>query len=202
MNPNLCEIVCIIDRSGSMGVVRSDAIHGFNTFLAEQQKLPGEANLSLVLFNHAHETVHENVPLGDVSPLDETTYVPAGTTALLDAVGATIDSIGKRLANTAEEQRPAKIIVAILTDGEENASHNYTRAEIAERIKHQQEQYGWQFVFLAANMDAFAEAATLNIPAANTQNYVGTREGTQAGYRGMSETVTYLRADVGNSGGE
>lgn len=199
MKQGLCEIACIIDRSGSMEAVRHDAIGGFNAFLDEQKKLPGQANMSLILFSTGREVVYENAAIDSVPPLTEQAYVPRGSTALLDAVGLTIDGIGKRLAQTPEDHRPERVIVAILTDGEENASRKYTRAQVAERIKHQQEQYGWQFVFLAANMDAFAEAAALNIPLSNAANFAATREGTQSAYRDMSATVANLRAGPSSS---
>lgn len=196
VNTNLCEIAVVLDRSGSMGAVRSDAIHGFNTLLEDQKKVPGEATLSLVLFNTNHVTVHENVALDKVPPLTEASYVPSGGTALLDAVGWTIDSIGKRLANTPEARRPGRVIVAILTDGEENSSREYTsRARVAEMIKHQQEQYGWEFVFLGANMDAFAEAQALNIPVANAASFVNDAIGTQTAMHDMSATVRSLRME-------
>jgi hypothetical protein len=116
MKEGLSEIVCIIDRSGSMGSIRDDAIGGFNTFLAEQKKLPGEATLTYIQFDTEYEVVHENAPLNDVPPIDETVYVPRGSTALLDAVGRTIDATGKRLANMPEEHRPETVIVAILEE--------------------------------------------------------------------------------------
>ena len=149
MKQGLSEIICIIDRSGSMGIIKNDAIGGFNTFLEEQKKLPGEATLTYIQFDTEYEVVHENKPLKDVQPINGSIYIPRGRTALLDAVGKTIDATGRRLANTPEENRPEKIIVAILTDGEENASHQYNLSKIKEMIKHQKEKYSWEFIFLA-----------------------------------------------------
>lgn len=163
-NTELTEIVCVIDRSGSMADIKKDAIGGFNTFLTEQKKVPLPACLTLTLFNHDYEIVHSGRNLQEIQPLTEQSYVPAGTTALLDAVGRTIDDIGKRLASTPEDQRPGKVLFVILTDGLENASKDYKKEKVRELIKHQQEKYGWRFEFLAANMDAFAEASALHIP--------------------------------------
>lgn len=120
MKQGLTEIVVILDRSGSMESIRDDAIGGFNAFMESQKAVAGEATSTLVQFNTTLETVHENVPLQDMPLLDSKTYVPGGGTALLDAVGLTVDRVGKRLAVTPEDKRPEKVMVAILTDGEEN----------------------------------------------------------------------------------
>lgn len=200
MNPNLNLIACVLDRSGSMGRIRTDAIGGFNTFLAEQKKLPGQAKLTLVLFDDQYEVPHDSVDIQAVPDLTNATYVPRGSTALLDAVGRTIDNIGARLANTSEHDRPAQVIAAILTDGLENASKEYTRERVATMIKHQQEQYGWQFVFLGANMDAFAEAKALNIPVHNTANFTADAAGTRTAYESISSLTSSYR--VGNTAGQ
>ncbi|MFW9872522.1 MAG: hypothetical protein ACFFG0_05415, partial [Candidatus Thorarchaeota archaeon] len=146
-----CEIVCIIDRSGSMASIAKDAIGGFNTFLEEQKKVKGEATLTFIQFDTDYEIIHENKPLFDVPKLNESTFQPRGATALLDAVGKTIDSVGKRLSNMQENNRPEKVIVAILTDGEENSSKEYTLSKVREMITHQRDKYQWEFIFLAAN---------------------------------------------------
>lgn len=141
MDHSLTEIICVIDRSGSMGAIRSDAIGGFNTFLRDQQQESGTARMTLVLFDHEYEIRYDAVPLQEVEPLDTTTYVPRGTTALLDAVGRTIDDVGKRLADTDESERPAQVIIAILTDGLENASSDYSWERVSKMIEHQREKY-------------------------------------------------------------
>jgi len=187
------EIVCILDKSGSMSSVKDDAIGGFNTFLEEQKKLPGKANMSLVLFNHEYEESFSGRDIQKVSSLKKEDYIPFGTTALLDAVGRTIDDIGKRLFNTDEKNRPEKVIVVIMTDGQENASKDYKRDKISEMIKHQQEKYNWEFIFLAANIDAFAEANSLNIPSNNTYSYTGDSFGTQSAYNVMTRSVFSYR---------
>lgn len=193
MRENFSEIICIVDRSGSMHIIKDDAIGGFNQFLEDQQAVPGEANLTLVLFSHEYILVHDAVPLPQVEPLTDKTYQPSGSTALLDAIGRTIDDVGKRLAKTAEPDRPSHVIVAILTDGQENASSDYTKERIAEMIQHQEEKYSWQFFFLGANIDSFSTAGGLNIKKAQTANFVATAEGVRNAYRQKSEWVTQAR---------
>ena len=126
MKEGLTEIISIVDRSGSMQSILDDAIGGFNTFLAAQQRQPGEAKLSLILFDHEYQVVQQAVDIQQVEPLNQDTYVPRGSTALLDAVGKTIDAVGERLAATAESERPSQVIISILTDGYENARQTYS----------------------------------------------------------------------------
>lgn len=193
MKNDLTEIDCILDRSGSMASIAADAIGGFNTFLASQKALPGEARLSLVLFDHEYQLAIDNTPIQSVEPLSNKTFVPRGQTALYDAIGRTITAVGARLARTQEHERPAQVIVAILTDGMENHSKEYSRERVAEMILHQQEAYAWQFIFLAANMDAFAEASALNIPTMNTANFAATGVGTRRAYETISELTASYR---------
>jgi len=204
MRKELTEIVCVVDRSGSMGAMRREAIGGFNAFLSAQKAEPGEAVLTLVLFDHEYELVHDAVPIAQVPPLDGETYEPRGTTALLDAVGRTIDDVGRRLAGTPEPQRPDKVIVAILTDGLENASQDYTHRKVAKMIAHQREKYSWEFVFLAANQDAIATAARMSIDAADAIGFAGTAEGVRDAYVCMSSEVSRRRrsSDGNKNGGK
>jgi hypothetical protein len=190
MREDLTEVAVVLDRSGSMEAIRSDAIGGFNAFLASQRKDEGELRLTLVLFNHNVETVHARVPIAEVPPLDEATYVPAGMTALLDAVGRTVDELGERLAATPESERPAQVIVAILTDGLENSSCDYTPARIRQRIRRQRERYGWEFLFLAAGQDAVVEGGKLDIPAADAIAFEATPEGILEASACLSEETT------------
>jgi len=185
------EIVCVIDRSGSMSSIRSDAIGGFNTFLKEQKSVPGEATLTLALFDHEYITLHNAVNLRDVPELTTETYVPRGNTALYDAIGRTIDVVGSRLDKSAT--KPDKVIVVILTDGEENSSIEYPRARVAEMIRHQQDKYSWEFVFLAANQDAFQSGAGLNIKSSNTANFAANAKGTADAYSYISATTASMR---------
>jgi uncharacterized protein YegL len=171
MNEQLTELAFVLDRSGSMGCVVQQTIAGFNRFLEEQQALPGEARLTLVLFDTEILTPVDAVPVAAVAPLNETTYTLGGSTALLDALGTTIVTVGKRIAAMPEDQRPGKVIVAILTDGEENASRKYSASEINEMIRHQTDKYAWEFLFLGANQDAIATAARMGIAAKNAANF-------------------------------
>lgn len=159
----LAEIVCVIDRSGSMNAIKSDAIGGFNSFLADQKKLDGSANLTLVLFDHEYDLLINGVDINMVAPLTEDTYRPRGTTALLDAIGRTLDDLAQRLERTPQKKQPDQVMVAILTDGMENASCDYTRDRVFEKIQYLQKQRDWQFIFLAANQDAIQTGAELGI---------------------------------------
>jgi uncharacterized protein YegL len=190
---DLCEIIAIIDRSGSMESVKSDAIGGLNAFMDEQKKVAGQATVTMVFFNHEYEFIYQGVPIADVKEFDEQTYVPAGMTALLDAVGRTIDSAGERLANTADDQKPEKVVVAILTDGLENASKEYRHSQIMEKIKCQRETYKWEFVYLGANQDAFAEGAQLGIDPSQIVAFAATPDGTRGVFKTLSSTVKSYR---------
>jgi uncharacterized protein YegL len=193
MKQGLSEIICVVDRSGSMGPIKNDAIGGFNTFLQAQKELPGDAKLTLILFNQGYDIVHDGTPIKEVKNLNSKNYVPSGNTALYDAVGRAIDTVGGRLANTPEEERPEKVIVAILTDGEENSSKEYHLARINEMITHQKEVYNWEVVFLAANMDAVATAQTLGIQSKDAFNFVATGKGVRSAYVDMSRSVSAYR---------
>jgi len=144
-----------------MNAMKDEAVGGINAFLESQRKLPGQAGLTLVLFDHEYIVVHDGVPIKNVPPLNNDTYVPRGTTALLDAIGRTINTIGERLDKTPKPERPGKVIVAILTDGLENASQEFKRKEIFKMIKHQREVYSWEFVFLGAKQDAISAVAKI-----------------------------------------
>jgi uncharacterized protein YegL len=188
-NQNLTEIVMIVDRSGSMESIKDDAQGGFNSFIEEQKKLPGEAALTLVQFDTEYETVHENKPLKDVPPY---TLVPRGWTALLDALGMTIAKVGERLAKTPEEQRPGKVLVVIITDGQENSSKEYTKEKVFEAVSHQREKYKWEFQFLAANQDAIQAGASISIY--NVSNYQPSAQGIRGAYGQASSVAAQYRA--------
>ncbi len=160
MRIDLTDITMVVDRSGSMGAIRTDAEGGINSFISQQSKEPGEALLTLVQFNTQYEFIHSGTPIKQVPPYK---LEPTGSTALLDAVGRAINETGARLAAMDETQRPGLVVVVIVTDGQENASREFNRAHIRQMIEHQQSVYDWQFTFLAANQDAFAEGASLGI---------------------------------------
>jgi uncharacterized protein YegL len=197
---DMTEIAVVIDMSGSMEGLTSETISSFNQFLKEQQDLPGEATMTLTLFNTEYKQFYVNTPIKRVRPLDTSVYKAAGFTALLDAVGSTIDAVGKKLADLSEEERPNKVIVVVITDGDENRSKEYRLEQIKRKIKEQQDKYGWLFVFLGANQDSFKVAGNLGIPAANVQNYQATPGGTRQAYGLTSRAVSSVRGGSGLSG--
>jgi Mg-chelatase subunit ChlD len=157
------QIAFILDRSGSMGSMAQEAIGGFNAFLKEQQKEKGEARLSLILFDHEYTPVVENRPIEEVRPLNAKSYEPRGMTALLDAMGRTIDDLGKQLAEMPERERPGTVIVVTLTDGLENSSQEYTYDRLGEMIEHQKDAYNWEFLFLGSNLENTQQSARFNM---------------------------------------
>ena len=193
MNKNLTEIAFILDRSGSMASVTEAAITGFNEFLRDQQKTDGQARLTLVLFDNEYLVPLDCIPVQEAVSLDTTTYVPRGSTSLLDAIGTTIDRLGTRLSTVPEPDRPGQVIVAILTDGLENSSEKFTWKEISHKILEQTNTYKWQFLFLGANQDAIATAANLSIAAGNASTYVGDTGGTYSSSKAISRKTTALR---------
>jgi Mg-chelatase subunit ChlD len=158
MKNHYSEIAFVLDRSGSMGSFRESAIEGFNSFLLEQQQTEGLAKLTLVLFDDEYLVPIDALPVAEILPLNSESYVPRGSTALLDAISQTIDELGARFAALPEQDRPGQVIVAILTDGLENSSQKYTWKQVSRVIKQQTEQYRWTFLFLGANQDAIAAA--------------------------------------------
>ena len=194
MNTNSCEIGFVLDRSGSMNAMKEEAIGGINAFLESQQKLPGEARLTLVLFDHEYIVAHDGVPIKDVPLLDNHSYVPRGTTALLDAIGRTINTIGERLDRAPEPERPGKVIIAILTDGLENASQEFKRKEIFKMIRHQREVYSWEFVFLGAKQDAISTGAKMGIPIANAVTFSEAPGGAARAFDAVSCVAAAYRA--------
>lgn len=157
MKKDLTEIVVILDESGSMSSCKSDTIGGFNEFVSSQKKIKGDANVTLVKFSDYYKVINDGTPLSHVALLNESNYTPSNSTALLDAVGKTINSIGVRLAKAPESERPEKVIFAIITDGEENSSKEFTRKQISEMITHQKDKYSWEFLFLGADIEAWGQ---------------------------------------------
>lgn len=193
MNTALTEIAYILDRSGSMQPLQEAAISGFNDFLRDQLDVPGDARLTLVLFDDEYLMPVAAKPIEEVPRLDATTYVPRASTALLDAIGETIDALGKRLEATDEAERPGKVLVVIFTDGLENASRRYRWSDIAERIRHQRDKYGWEFIFLGANQDAIATAAQLNVDRLFTSGMDATPDGLYAAKMAVNRKVRSMR---------
>lgn len=192
MNKNLTELVFILDRSGSMHSLTAETIGGFNS-LVEKQKKDGNAYLTTVLFDNNCETLHNHVDIQKVPILTNNEYYACGSTALLDAVGQTIDSIGHRLAQTPEEERPGKVIFTITTDGQENASKEYTLERVKEMITHQRNVYNWEFVFLGANIDAVQTAGSLGISPMMAKTYSATPTGCRSTYHVMDKLLNYMK---------
>jgi len=192
MNKKLTQIVAILDRSGSMGGFEDDTIGGFNSFIENQSKEEGEVKLTTVLFDDKYEVLWNGVDAKNVR-LTKNEYFVRGSTALLDAIGKAINDLGFSLAKTKEEHRAAKVIFVITTDGYENASNEFTYTKIKEMIQHQREKYNWDFIFLAANLDAKEEAENLGIDEKLAFNYKHSREGIFTCYKMMDENVKCLR---------
>lgn len=191
---NFTSINVIIDASGSMRHLQLDTIGSFNTFLTEQKAFPGEAAFTLCSFNTATHLVHDFVKLGAVPSLDAKTYSPTGGTALLDAIGTTIESVGKKLSALDESERPSKVLFLVITDGHENASKVYSPEKIKEMVQHQKDVYSWEFVFMGANIDAITAGQNLGVSTHNTLNYVPTAAGTADLYRSISANTTQYRS--------
>ena len=157
MKKGLTEIVFILDKSGSMSGLEADTIGGYNSFLEKQKKVEGEAFVSTVLFSDRNEVVHDRVPIEKIEPMNEQQYSVGGCTALLDAIGGAVHHIGNVHKYAREEDRPEHTVFVITTDGQENFSREYSYEKIKKMVKRQQEKYGWEFIFLGANMDAIGE---------------------------------------------
>ncbi len=193
MKKNLTELVFILDRSGSMAGLEKDTIGGFNAMIEKQKDEPGEAYVSTVLFDNLSEVIHDRVKLENVPQMTRKEYYVRGCTALLDAVGGAIHHIGNVHKYAREEDRPEKTLFVITTDGMENASRRYTYDKVKAMIRRQKEQYGWEFLFLGANIDAAKEAARFGIDADRTANYHADHTGTAVIYEAVSEAVCCVR---------
>jgi uncharacterized protein YegL len=193
MKNDLTELVFILDRSGSMSGLESDTIGGFNAMLAKQQVVEGEARVTTVLFDNNYELLHDRIDIKAVSPITEKEYFVGGSTALLDAIGRTIHKIGNVQKNTAADYRAAKVLFVIITDGEENASREYTSDKIKAQIERQKSRYGWEFIFLGANIDAVQTAARFGIDAKRAQNYHADSEGSAVVYEAVACAAVEFR---------
>ena len=195
MKKNLTELVFILDRSGSMAGLEDDTIGGFNSMLEKQKAELGEAYVSTVLFHHRSEVIHDRLPLERVPALTGKEYYVRGCTALLDAVGGAIHHIGNVHKYAREEDRPQRTLFVITTDGMENASRRYDYRRVREMIERQKEKYGWEFLFLGANIDAAEEAARFGISAERAANYHADHQGTGLVYEAVNAAVCSVRAN-------
>jgi len=193
MKNNLTEIVFILDRSGSMSRLVEDTIGGFNSFIKTQKKEVGEAVLTTILFDDQYEILHNGVDIKDVKPMTTKEYSARGMTALLDAIGKTINNVGDRLNKTNEDDKPSKVIFVITTDGQENTSKEFKQSQIKKMIEHQTNTYNWQFLFLGANIDAVGTAQSFGISGQFASNYTANSVGTDSLYTSLSRGISNYR---------
>ena len=194
MKNHSTELVFILDKSGSMSGLESDTIGGFNSMLEKQKAVDGECRITTVLFDNRYTLLHDRIDIRAVCPMTEREYFVGGSTALLDAIGTTIHKLIGVQKNTAEDFRAKKVMFAIITDGEENSSRTYSADQVREMIEHEKAKYGWEFLFLGANIDAVQTASRFGISADRAVDYVPDGEGTRLNYEAMAETVACFRA--------
>lgn len=197
MKKGLTELVFILDRSGSMAGLESDTIGGFNGMIEKQKKEEGEAYVSTVLFSGDSQVIHDRVDIRRVEPMTDRQYYVGGCTALLDAIGGAIHHIGNVHKYARQEDVPEHTLFVITTDGMENASHSYGADEVRRMIQRQKEKYGWEFLFLAANIDAVETAQRFGISANRSVNYHADAEGTALNYRVLSRAISSVRSNSG-----
>lgn len=195
MKKGLTELVFILDRSGSMSGLESDTIGGYNSLLHKQQQEDGECVITTVLFDDKYELLHDRINLKGILPITEQEYFVRGSTALLDAVGRTIDKISNAQQHTTLEEQAEKVMFVITTDGLENSSCEYEYGKVRQMIERQKEKYGWEFLFLGANIDAMETAARFGISADRAANYNADSEGTQLNFKVVSKAVSCFRTE-------
>lgn len=201
MKKDLTELVFILDRSGSMAGLEADTIGGFNSMINKQKKEPGEALVSTVLFNSSSQVIHDRVDITKIEPMTDREYYVGGCTALVDAVAGAIHHIGNVHKYARKEDVPEHTMFVITTDGMENASHTYTSDQLKKMITRQKEKYGWEFLFLGANIDAVETAKRYGIGRDRAVNYHSDRKGTALNYEVLSEAISSVRcsAPLGDS---
>lgn len=194
MKKDFTELVFILDKSGSMAGLEKDTIGGFNAMLEKQKSVSGECRITTVLFSTLNQVLHDRIDIRAVSPLTAKEYTVGGGTALLDAIGSTINKIVSVQKNTAEDYRAEKVMFVIITDGEENSSHEFSSDRVKAMIEHEKIKYGWEFIFLGANIDAVETAERFGIDANRAVDYVPDAEGTSLNFRVMCNAVSEFRA--------
>lgn len=188
--PNSTEIIFVVDRSGSMTSIAADMRGGFDTFIAKQKETPGDCKVTLTQFDDHYDVVYSARPLNEVAAL---ALEPRGSTALLDAVARTINETGGRLKKLRESERPSQVLFVIITDGQENASREFTKERVFKMISHQREKYNWEFVFLGANQDSITTAQDMGISVSNAVTFNADKGGTEGLMRGLSANVSRYR---------
>lgn len=194
MKNNITELVFILDKSGSMAGLESDTVGGFNAMITKQKKEKGECIVSTVLFDDESQVVHDRVRLSEIENMTDRDYVPGGCTALLDALGSAIHHIGNVHKYARAEDVPEHTMFIITTDGMENASHRYDQSTVKRMIERQKERYGWEFLFMGANIDAVATARKYGIAEDRAVRYHSDEKGTELNYEAVSDAVCSLRA--------
>ena len=194
-NGNITELVFILDRSGSMSGLESDTVGGFNTMIEKQKKQNAPCYVSTVLFNHTSVVLYDRVKLGEVQKMTEEDFCVGGSTALMDAIGGAIHHIGNIHKYIRPEDVPVNTMFVIMTDGMENASRVYSSDRVKQMIERQKKRYGWEFLFIGANIDAVETAARYGIDAERAVNYHADKEGTQVVYQSVANAVYSLRAN-------
>ena len=194
MNNNLTEMVFVLDRSGSMHGLEADTIGGFNSLIDKQKKEEGDALVSMILFDDYSEVIYDRVDIKKIEPLTDKQYTVRGCTALIDAIGGAVHHIGNVHKYAREEDRPAKTVFVIITDGMENASVEYSQKRVKEMIERQKEKYGWEFMFLGANIDAVSTARDYGIARDRAVRYRSDRRGTRMNYEAVSTVMSSVRA--------
>lgn len=204
MKDNFTTIAIVLDRSTSMAKLSPETIEGFNMFLNEQRKVDGEVAITLATFASDYSLVHDFVPLKSVPNLSTINYRCCGNTALLESIGKTINSLGVKLAALPEQERPSKVILAIITDGEENCSKEFSLQQIKEMVDHQTTKYSWVFVFLGSDLSTMKSGQSIGVSTSNTRRFAATKGGIGAVYSSLSANTTSYRsasaADIGDAG--
>lgn len=195
MKENLTELVFILDKSGSMSPLVDDTIGGFNSLLKKQKNEKGQCVVTTVLFNQSIQILHNRIPIEDVKNMTEKECQPMGSTALLDAMGSTIDKIKNDHVNTPKEKRPDKVLFAIITDGAENSSKEYNIKQVKNSVTTCQELLGWEFIFLGANIDAIETASTFGIHVSRAANFYCDKVGTELNFNAVGKVLCCLRED-------
>lgn len=190
---NTTEVMVVMDKSGSMITRQLDAIEGFNTFLKDQEKGEGDANLTLVLFDTTYNVLISGQPIEEVEPLTTKTYLPSGNTALVDALARAIIETDTRLSNLSEEDRPEKVICVVITDGKENSSIEHTKDQVKEMVKHQKEKYNWTFLYLGTDLNSFAEASDIGVDPLYAVSFANSSRGMRSAYALTSDAVSKVR---------
>ncbi len=194
MNRNLTELIFILDRSGSMSGLEADTIGGYNSLMKKQKKEQGEATITTVLFDDQYEMIHDHAAIKKVKPIDDKTYYARGCTALLDAIGKTINHVGNRHKFAPDNEVPGRTMVVIITDGYENASREFSLDKVKNMIEHQKEVYNWEFLFLGANIDAVETARHFGINEDRAATYCADSIGTKTNFEAVSKTVSGMRS--------